>query len=297
MNTASPIPILLYHAVSAEPPPWLARWSVTPDEFRAHLDAVLRAGCTPFTVSGLVDLLRRDEPLPERPLVVTFDDGFADLASQAAPAMHEREIVGTAYITTGAMQGTRAPNLLLPPVPMLAWSQLAELEEMGIELGAHSHTHPQLDTIRRQRASEEIDTSKELLEGALGHRVRSFAYPHGYSNGVVRQLVANAGFDSACAVRNAFSSPFDNLFMLARLTVRSDTSLRRIESWIVGEDAPVAGVHELWQTRGWRHVRRARVRLATAHATARRRLRRPGHVEAASDVDSPAALDGDQSAH
>jgi len=269
--TRLPIPILLYHAVTRDPPSWLAPWTINPHQFAGHLDALVAADCTPLTVSDLVRITTQGEVLPERPVVVTFDDGFADFATEAVPAMAARSVVSTLYVTTGALignggsRGATSRTLKLPPAPMLSWQQLAGLEELGVEIGAHSHTHPQLDTLPVVAAAEEIVHSRALLEEHMGHHVESFAYPHGYSSPAVRRVVAQQGFSSAAGVRNRFSAADDDQFCLARLTVRSETSVATIRSWLSGSGAPTASPGESLSTRLWRGARRARTAIGANH--------------------------------
>jgi peptidoglycan/xylan/chitin deacetylase (PgdA/CDA1 family) len=273
--TGAPVPILLYHAVSDDPPAWLARWTVTPRQFAAHLDAVVAAECTALTVSELVRATTSGAALPRRPVVITFDDGFADFAAQAAPALTRRGLVSTLYVTTGALRGEgphvapgpAARPLRLPPAPMLGWTQLGGLEDLGVEIGAHSHTHAQLDTVSLARAADEVERSRALLEQALGHPVTSFAYPYGYSSAKVRCVVAEQGFSSGAAVRNRFSAAADDPFQLARLTVRSDTPTSTVRAWLTGAEAPRPDHGEALSTRLWRAYRR--VRATTVGASKR----------------------------
>lgn len=269
MSDPERIPVLLYHAVSEEPPRWLAPWNVRPDVFRRHLEVIVDAGCSPLTLSALVELLRSRRQLPPRPVTVSFDDGFADLLATAAPLMAERGIVGTAYLSTGLLRGSPPRKSYLPAAPMMAWADVPELEELGIEVGAHSHSHPELDTLRSSDVWEEVLRPKQLLEERLGHRVRSYAYPHGYSNARVRQYVAEAGYDSAAAVRNSFTSPMDNPYAVARLTVRSDTPFEHVRSWIVGQNGPPMSSRERMRTQVWRGARRLRHRVVEARTKRR----------------------------
>jgi len=78
-----PVPILLYHAITDDPPDWIAEFAVTPAVFAAHLDAVVASGRQPLTVSQYTDGLHGKIPLPPRPVLITVDDGFADFAGHA----------------------------------------------------------------------------------------------------------------------------------------------------------------------------------------------------------------------
>jgi peptidoglycan/xylan/chitin deacetylase (PgdA/CDA1 family) len=184
------VPILRYHSVSADPAPWIAPYAVTPATFARHVDLITASGRTAMTVSELCAALTGRRPLPHRPIVLTFDDGFADFA-YAARVLSEHYLPSTVYLTTGALsgRGPRPTNMALPPAPMLDWSQLAEVCELNVEIGAHSHTHPQLDTLPPSAIAHEILQSKEMLEDALGFEVASFAYPDGFHCAKTRRLV------------------------------------------------------------------------------------------------------------
>jgi peptidoglycan/xylan/chitin deacetylase (PgdA/CDA1 family) len=253
-----PLPILLYHSVAADPPAWIAPYTVSPATFRQHLDLVVASGRTPLTISQLVDGLNGRSTLPDHAVVITFDDGFADTLTVAAPELAAHDLPATAYVTTGALEragGTRSATRLRP-ARMLDWNDLEDLEALGVEVGSHSHTHPPLDVIPRSKAFTEIAHSKAVLEEALGHAVRSFAYPHGFYDRRVAQMVATAGYDSGAAVRNALSSSADDPLALARLMVRDDTPVSTVELWLAGDGAEVAPFPVRMRTRAWRCQRR-----------------------------------------
>jgi peptidoglycan/xylan/chitin deacetylase (PgdA/CDA1 family) len=250
------IPILLYHSVADAPPQWIEPFAVRPAQFARHLDAIVAGGCHALTVSELVELRTSGAELPPRPVVITFDDGFADTAEQAVPALAARGLASTVYVTTRALVGQYDETHRLPPARMLRWDQLGELETAGVEIGAHSETHSHLDVMPLSAAEREIRCSKARLEDALAHPVRTFAYPHGYHNAPVTALVRQAGFDSACAVVNAFSSTDDDRFALARLTVKAHTPLHQLTSWLAGRGMPVSTPHRRLSTRMWSLYRR-----------------------------------------
>ncbi len=254
-----PVPVLLYHAVMDDPPSWIAEFSVAPKEFAAHLDAVVDSGMTPVTIGVFADHLAGRASLPPRPVLLTFDDGFADLPGPTAEALAERALPATAYLTTGAVvPGGRS---LLPPAPMMSLDAAAGLERRGVEIGSHTVTHAQLDTLSAEALAYELRTSKAVLEDALGHPVRHLAYPHGYNSAQVRAASARAGYETATAVRHALSSDRDDRYRIARLIVRRGHTVTDVEGWLAGSGARTAPYRDGPRTVGWRWYRRARAAL------------------------------------
>ncbi|MEU3840881.1 polysaccharide deacetylase family protein [Streptomyces sp. NPDC028635] len=234
------IPILNYHCLSDDPAPWIADYTVTPGDFARHLDLIVAGGRTVVPVSRLAEAATGRRPLPRDPVVITFDDGFADFADIAAPALAARGLPSTFYAATGSLEGRHRRETVFPPHPMVSWSRLPELEEQGVEIGAHSHTHRDLDLADPRVAAYEVVRSKELLEDALGHEITSFAYPYGHFTTRLLRVVAECGYDSACAVRSRLSRVGDNVFALARLPLRAATTVDEVGAWVSGRGARTA---------------------------------------------------------
>ncbi|MEZ0095302.1 polysaccharide deacetylase family protein [Streptacidiphilus sp. EB129] len=257
------VPVFLYHSVSDDPPSWIAPFTVTPATFVEQLDRIADSGRSIVPLGRLVSALRGGRPVPPRCAVLTFDEGFADFYWTVAPLLTARELPATLFVTTGAIHppgGTRAGSRL-PPAPMLNWRQIAGLHTVGFEIGGHSRTHPQLDTLPGRRLWDEIALCKRELEEVVSRPVTAFAYPHGYSSAVVRRKVQKAGWSSACAGGEAFSSGADDPLRIPRLTVRSDTSSETFQDWADGRGAPATPIAERFRTLGWRAYRRSRARL------------------------------------
>jgi peptidoglycan/xylan/chitin deacetylase (PgdA/CDA1 family) len=252
------IPILLYHSVADRPSDFIAPYTVSPTTFRRHLDAVAATGATTLTVSGMLAALAGDT-LPERPVLITFDDGYRDTLTTAAPALAERGMTSTVYVTTGVV-GASSPG----GDPMLTWRHVSELAGLGHEIGAHSHTHPQLDTLSLAAVRREVEGSRARLQAGTDLPIESFAYPHGYSDARVRRAVRAAGFSSACSVKNALSSASDPAFTLSRLMVMATTTDDELVGWLAGRGVPLGRDDERLLTRGWRWWRRARAAVGAA---------------------------------
>jgi peptidoglycan/xylan/chitin deacetylase (PgdA/CDA1 family) len=262
----SPIPILLYHGVAPEGPEALAPFVLHPARFAEHMAVLADRGTTTLTVSALVDLLDRGEVPAPGTALVTFDDGLADFGEHAWPVLERFGIASTLYVVTGCVGGPA--EWLRPfgdPVPdMLSWDQVLDLDGAGCEIGAHSRTHRELDTLAPPDLGDEVRTSRTVLSSRLGHPVRSFAYPHGYHGPTVVSAVQAAGYDSACAVRNLLSSTTDNRFALARYTVTADLSTDDLVRVLDGDLVGVAPRREQVRTRAWRTYRRAKTRVGAA---------------------------------
>ena len=266
-----PIPILLYHSVAEQVAPGFRRWCVHPQLFAAHMAYLHEHRYTPLTVSQLVQAMHDPRVhLPPRPVVLTFDDALADFYTGALPVLTRYGFAATLYIPTGFVGGTS--RWLAPQGegerPMLNWQQIIEISDSHIECGAHSHHHAQLDVIPPAQARQEIEDSKATLEERLGQPVTSFAYPHGYYTSQVRQMVVQADFSSACAVKYALSALTDDCFALARLLVRGDTDVTQFAALLSGKAQRVAPRREPVKVKAWRWLRRA-VYIARVHTTSR----------------------------
>ena len=250
------IPVLLYHSVSDTPAGKFGAFTVSRAQLAAHLDLMLEQGYQPITVRQLLDGLATGQ-LPPRPVVLTFDDGFADFAANAWPLLTDRGLAATLYVTAGDLGG-RSEWLASAGVrlPMLTPREIADLAADGCEIGAHSMTHPHLDCLPHAVAYEEIRTSKDVLEQVLGQAVDTFAYPHGYHSRATKELVMAAGYRSATAVRNALSHADDDRYAIARVTVTSDFGPADIARVLTGTGVRTAGPREHWQTAVWRQARR-----------------------------------------
>jgi peptidoglycan/xylan/chitin deacetylase (PgdA/CDA1 family) len=240
---------LLYHSVGDRPVAQQEAFTVTPAAFREHVRAICDAGRTALTVAELAGALHGERVLPPRPLLVTFDDGFADVRP-AVELLLSAGLAATVFVTSGWV-GREA---------MLTQAGMRELAALGerVEVGAHSVTHPRLDELGAAQATAEISDSKAALECVVEARLETFAYPHGAYDKHVRAAVIDAGFGAAAAVKNALSHVEDDPYSLARVTVMASTGARRIEMLLAGSGAPLAWRRERVRTRGYRSARRLR---------------------------------------
>ena len=254
------IPILLYHSVSNEASPRFRRWTVRPSRFVEQMAFLAEGGYGAITVSEYARCMLGEGELGAKPVVITFDDGFADFGATALPILREFGLRSTLYLTTRYLDGT---SRWLAPVgeesrPMMKWADVAGIGGDIVEIGSHGHAHRQLDTLSLRHAIDDITHSKTLLETRLGVGIRTLAYPHGYSSGALRREVAAMGFTSACGVKHALSSLRDDRFSLARIIVGGDMDRNRFERLLEGHGLRIAPATATVPAWGWRMYRRAR---------------------------------------
>jgi peptidoglycan/xylan/chitin deacetylase (PgdA/CDA1 family) len=254
----SQVPILMYHSISCDAAPRFKHFVVSPSSFAEQMRHLRDGGYTPITVTQFVERIGDGgNGLPDRPILLTFDDGFADFHATALPILQQCNFVATLYISSAFIGGTSAwlRREHETTRPMLDWTQVAEVAACGIECGGHSHTHPKLDTLPPAMARDEIARCKGIIEERLGLEVASFAYPFGYYNASVKRMVEEAGYTSACAVRYAMSSLGDDRFALARLLVGAGMDLSTFAALVAGNETPILGTFRRARAGVWQGVR------------------------------------------
>ncbi len=260
---AQQLPILLYHSVSDVASPSYRPYAVSPARFAEHVSVLSRRHFTPLTVAQAIESRRPGRSLPPRPIVISFDDGLEDFLTGAMPILERHSFPATLFVATGYVGKTAKwlGSLGEGDRPMLDWTQLSGLAACGIELGAHTRSHLQLDVIGLKQAWAEIVGSKVDLETALSIEVTSFAYPHGYSTAAVRKIVSDAGFTAACRVRHAVATTNENPFALSRIVVTEEMDEEALIAAIEGESVPIAPPTDALPAAGWRLVRQLDRRL------------------------------------
>jgi len=258
------VPVLMYHSVTENPPSATRSLSVRPSDLDWQLRYLRDNGFTGLTFTDMCTRTRKGRALPERPIVLTFDDGYADTHEEALPLLQEYGFPATVFVTTGWLRDAGPTAAGHPLDRTMVWSQVRELHDSGIEVAAHSHSHAQLDQLDDRSLREELSLSKRLLEERLGEPVPSIAYPYGYSSRRVRDAVMEAGYVQAAAVANAASQPGRNVFAMPRLTVRRSTSPSTFARIVACEQLHRVFALDRALTNGYLVVRRTRYALRRA---------------------------------
>ena len=226
--------VLMYHSiVQTRKTTW--PWEITLTNFSAQLDYLIDNS---INVMPVRKLLERD--CPSSGVVITFDDGYANNMS-AANLLHERGLSATWYVVSKDIGGSSSWARGAEPVlPMLTQGEIKDLDEMGMEIGAHSRSHCDLILQLPQIIKDEVHGSKQDLENILSKAVDSFAYPYGrFDQGIV-EMVRQAGFRSACSTRCGRYRPEEDKFQIRRVSVFGSDSLSTFARKLVFADNNVS---------------------------------------------------------
>jgi peptidoglycan/xylan/chitin deacetylase (PgdA/CDA1 family) len=221
--------VLCYHSVH----PSLSFASATPATFARHLDWLVRT----CDVIPLAEALRPERrPARSRPAVaLTFDDGYLDNFKFAFPLLLSRGLPATFFVIAGfidrqasVMERQQTLRRAGPDkVQPLEWDHLRAMRDGGMEIGAHTYSHPNLAALSEDKARDELTRSKCLIEDRLEQPVRRMAYPFGKPNCHFTRrtvaLVEEAGYEAACAVVFRAVRPGDSPFAIPRLFVTRDS--------------------------------------------------------------------------
>jgi peptidoglycan/xylan/chitin deacetylase (PgdA/CDA1 family) len=210
-------PILLYHHIADAGSG--NRYYVNPEVFRSQLQALRDWGYTALTVTDLVNVIINGGDLPAHPVVITFDDGNVDIYQNAFPILQEMGFVGTFYIVANRLESRYFVNA----------DQLKEMINAGWEIGDHSMSHIDL-TKDHSVIGYEMATSRSLLEGALGVKINTFAYPYGIIDDFVVNKASEYGYRAAMGLGTSWEHSWGTLFYLSRIEVQASYDMTKFAS-------------------------------------------------------------------
>ncbi len=222
------VPILMYHAfcMYGEQP---SRYIHSIDRFRLQLKLLKLLG---YQIIRLEDYLQCvcEKKLPPRcSIVLTMDDGYIDNPAIAYSVLKQYNAPATIFLVSNYLgkKNDWDKDSLLTGRETFSAEIARQLQTGLIDFGAHTHTHPWLQRLSKEKAREEIETSKRELESLLRTSIRSFSYPHGDFNDLTPKLVEEAGFWGACTTQTGLNTPGCSCFTLYRTEIRGSYSILR----------------------------------------------------------------------
>lgn len=200
------VPVLNYHRIDSGIRHSLV---VPPEEFKKQMQYLHNEGYHSITLDELYDYVTKGTELPDKPVLITFDDGYIDNYQHAMPILKEYNMKATLFMISGSVGENRFVGL----------EQLKEMQANGIDIQSHTVNHKDLRHMSLQQARDELVSSKAVLEDSMKHPVRYIAYPGGFTNKDIDTIAEESGYRMAFNVKAGNVQPGQDLFNLPRQAV------------------------------------------------------------------------------
>lgn len=217
-NNTAQIPILVYHGIrktGASENAMQKRFNISPEILEKEFSFLKNEGYETISFMDLYEAFSNNKPLPQKPIIISFDDGWKNQYTVAFPLLKKFGMRATFFVISGVLDGDL----------YMTSENIKEMSDAGMEIGAHTKNHPYLDRLSAEIAREEITGSKTALQKIIGKPITTFAYPYGHFNNETAKIVEQSGFRTA---RNTFlgiTSKKDNLFRLKSIEATENINL------------------------------------------------------------------------
>ncbi len=181
------------------------------------------SGFTTISLDQLYDAYQGKAVLPEKPIVLTFDDGYPDNYTVAFPVLKQNNFKATFFVSTGAV----GPG-------MMTWDQLKEMQEYGMSIESHTVNHFDLRTLAPAQQRKELAGSKQAIESKLGTKVKFFCYPSGKYNDVTLKILNEFGYKLAVTTVYGNAKLGDPLLQLKRIRINGGSNLATFKRQVSG---------------------------------------------------------------
>lgn len=200
------VPILNYHKVDI----LNHALSVSPQEFEEQMEYLYKNGFHTIAPDQLMAYLKYGKKLPDKPIMITFDDGYLDNYTNAYPIMKKYDFTATIFIIT---------NLIAQDNRFMNWDQVREMQQNGFVFGSHTANHKSLTSLTRDQVMNELSQSRDEMARQLGKSPKYFAYPTGTYNGEIEEMVRAAGYRAAFTIEYGQVGADSDLYLLQRIPI------------------------------------------------------------------------------
>ncbi len=188
---AAKIPIIMYHDITAVKD---VDWDVTPEDLEKHFQMLQEGGYTPITMDRMVNHLRTGSQLPEKPVLLTFDDNYTGQYKYAFPLLKKYNYPAVWSVHTRFV-GTAGKK------PKATWDELREMQKSGlITIASHTVNHINFKNLSDSEIEKEVTESKKVLEKELQIPIDYFTYPEGDFTDRAREKIQKAGYKAALSM-------------------------------------------------------------------------------------------------
>ena len=227
------VPVLNYHQVNDK---YHSALTLDVAEFTKQMEYLHKEGYHKISLDDLYAYITEGKELPEKPIVITFDDGYIDNYEDVLPILQSYNMQATIFMISDAINTDR----------FVSANQLQVMNAHGFTVESHTNHHRMLTFVDPSTWVDEIKGGKDTLEGFMGKPIKYLAYPGGFNNAEIQRITSESGFKMAFTVTPGTVKPSDNLYALPRLAIfQGDTPY--LSFWLRLHCAPF--IAYTWQLR------------------------------------------------
>jgi peptidoglycan/xylan/chitin deacetylase (PgdA/CDA1 family) len=214
------IPVLMYHSIDYEKGNELR---IPKEKFREQMKYLKDEGFTPLSLDELYSHILLGTKIPQKPIVITLDDGYVDNYTNAYPVLKEFGFKAVVFMITNMMNSSSA---------YLSSDQIKEMDKEGISIESHTVSHPKLDQLSYEEQIKELKDSKEELEKVLGRNVKYIAYPYGKFNKNTLKAVDEVGYKMAFSTESGLANKSNGVYKLHRIYVSNKHNIQQFKQFV-----------------------------------------------------------------
>ena len=227
------IPVLMYHSISKTEENPNKNSSITSEKkFREEMEQLKAEGFTAVFFSDYTAYMEKGTPLPEKPVIITFDDGYMDNYTIAYPILKELGMKATISIVVASV-GLSEKNGK-PIIPHFTWEQAREMQESGVidiqchTFDLHGAKDPkglmkikgENDIMYKHRIKQDTLKAKSMIEKEIGNKVDVFVYPYGYYNDITESVMKELGFKYTLSVNEGVTDiEHEGAYLIKRINM------------------------------------------------------------------------------
>jgi len=219
--------ILMYHSIaddSDEP------YTVSINDFRQQISWLHENGFEVISLSSLLKLIQlEDHQSLQKKVVITFDDGFKDFATNALPILLDHGAPATVFLVTDLFGEKAAWNKNGADVRLMTEDEVRYIKEKGVSLGSHTASHVNIALEDREGMKRQLKESLDVLT-RLGETFYAFAYPWGQWSVQAIDEIKSSGYECALVVGEQTRLNAENRYLLPRVSMTSKTNLKKFQS-------------------------------------------------------------------
>jgi peptidoglycan/xylan/chitin deacetylase (PgdA/CDA1 family) len=217
------VQVLMYHRICPNGEAYESEFVVNQRVFRGQLEYLASHGYYTPPMSEVLSSSPQLKSNNRHPILLTFDDGYLDNYTQAFPLLKEFGFSATIFLVADPAIRTNSweDHSAIPETRLLEHHQIREMQESGIEFGAHGFSHTRFTQLDNRSLMDELKRSRATIEQILGSSVDALAYPYGSVDSRVKRIVKDAGFKGAFATNSGPLSFHADMFEIRRVLIRN----------------------------------------------------------------------------